>query len=213
MNGAKIVFTGDANTNGILKKAIGYWAQSCQALNSASPAVESGTTNTNNSNSDWSVIRFAFWISVSCFVLAAGAICADRWFLNLIQRYLVMPSRRNLGIFLIGTACAFYLITVMYQQQRQQQQLWAMQEAFLLLSTASLLGSFYCFDQASSQHYTTSLNFLLFGLYTAMSLHQGSNLVWAMALVAMTSWLTSFLHMTSRTTQPIMALDSHSYSN
>lgn len=138
---------------------------------------------------DWQrVARYSFIVAIVCFVIAVGALLADRLLMELLRRLFSAPAIVKCALFAAVAAALFrygLFLRGRYPHRRYSN------EAVFFLGVLALAGAIAFLGVAidtGSGHY--SLLFLLAAaLYLLLGLWFPSALVWVFGLLALGSWM------------------------
>ena len=138
---------------------------------------------------DWQkTARYAFIIAIFCFVIAVGAVFADRVLMQLLERLFNAPALAKCAAFAALAAGVFW--TALSVRRKHPHRVYST-EAIFFMGVLALAVSVYFLGVAvgrGSEHYAP-LFLLASVLYALLGLWFASALVWVFALVSLGAWM------------------------
>lgn len=172
----------------LLDEAISHW-QETGAIDGTTAERLQGTYETKGF--DWKrLAQYAFWVALSCVVLAFLSLFADRMVLRWIQRLYDTPDV-VICIFCLVLAVVFY--TWGFRNKRRHPGKTFSNESLMMLgvfATATFIGYFGKIIDRGAGHF--SLLFLAsVVIYGILAVKLSSRLIWAFALAAFGIWFAT----------------------
>ena len=131
--------------------------------------------------------KYSFWIAIVCIVTAVGAIIADEFLIDLIERIF---SSSSIGLCLtLAVLAASVYYAGLKRRQKKPERIFSNETIIFIgvLLTAASVGYLGKALDADNEHF--SILFLLStAIYAALALWFPSKLVWLFALIALGTW-------------------------
>ncbi|MCL2651998.1 MAG: DUF2157 domain-containing protein [Candidatus Azobacteroides sp.] len=131
--------------------------------------------------------KYSFWIAIACSITAVGAIIADEFLINLIEKIFTSSSIGLCLIFAVLAAAVYYIGLI--RRQKKPERIFSNETIifFGVLLTAAAVAYLGKTLDTGSGHF--SILFLLSTvIYTALALWFPSKLVWLFSLISLGSW-------------------------
>jgi hypothetical protein len=172
--------------HGIVMRAVDRWRESGVIDAETSARL---TASTSIASFDWQrTARYAFIIAIFCFVIAVGAVLADKVLMELIMRIFNAPAAAKCALFAALSAVLFWYGLLL--RSKHPHRIYGNESVFFL-GVLALAGAVFflgvAIDTGSGRY---SVLFLIASvLYALLGLWFPSTLVWVFGLVSLGAWM------------------------
>ncbi len=137
---------------------------------------------------NWKLLaKYLFWISIACIIIAMGAMVADKFFQNIIEKLFSNSPIRKCIILSVISASLYY--TGMRRREKFPEKHYS-NETFFFLGTVISTAAIYQLGEHFSmmREHLSSLLLISFLLYGVLGLYLQSKLVWLFSILSLGSW-------------------------